>query len=67
MSTKTSPRPPLLAFDDARKQLLSQALPPQKKIRTSAFLANPYAHSTIIEPGQAVPCLALSDLHGQLR
>lgn len=58
MSTQTSPRPPLLAFDDARSQLLSKAVTPQQTEQVPLLQALGWVLATAVVPPLDVPAFA---------
>lgn len=64
MSTQTSPRPPLLAFDDARSQLLSKAVPPQQTEQVPLLQALGRVLATAVVSPMDVPAFANSAMDG---
>ena len=64
MSTQSPPRPPLLAFDDARKQLLSQAVPPKETEQVPLLQALGRVLAMPVVSPMDVPAFANSAMDG---
>ncbi len=64
MSTQNSPRPPLLAFDDACKQLLSQAVPPTATEQVPLLQALGRVLAVAVVSPMDVPAFANSAMDG---